>query len=235
MTNHELESCKRDIEIIRSTIEKSKVNLGAVSRLFIIYGTATLLLSLIRRLCLILITPIYTAQTHQILSIVNPITQMILSAVLLFFYLKNYFHLKKHNHSYTLQLFKIWGVAMFAIPLFVSLVNCLAEFIYQKELYQSISIVLVSLLAFSEGIFFLTSLFYTGIVLGKRMITVSSIAMFVLMVFIYFVHPEIPHESYFHIHSYIDTRTWFCRMIVMIGYIFIGIYLYPRKETKTWN
>lgn len=44
MTNQDMEACKRDIEIIKSTIERSKVNLGSMALLFIIYG-ATVLVS----------------------------------------------------------------------------------------------------------------------------------------------------------------------------------------------
>ena len=236
MTNQDLESCKRDIEIIKSTIEKSKVNLGSIAKLFIIYGTTMLLFSLIRRLCLILIAPVYTTVVHQVLTVVNPIVQIAVSLILLFVYLKNYAQLRKTNHFFTLQLYQLWGVSMFALPLLTSAVSLSVELICGNEFYQSFSLILTCLPLFAECIFFLASLLYTGIALNKKTVILSSAVLFALMIAVYFIHPEISQESYipiyFRIYSYINTRTWLCRMIVFLGYMFVGIYLFPKKEKQ---
>lgn len=223
MTNQELDACKRDIEIIKSTIEKSKVNLGSISKLFIIYGVTDFIL---------LASNLIVSGFHwyKNISVLFPIIQLAIFSFLLFLYIRNYANLKRSNNTYTLQLLRVWGIAMFLLPLF-SIASTLATvFIQPSTFSDNMHVILLALPEFTGILMFMIALLFTGIVLNKKSMIIASLVLIVSVIPVYhFGACSADVSAPYTIYSYLRTRTLVYKLAELLGYIMMGIRLLPKK------
>ena len=223
MIDHELDSCKRDIEIIKSTIEKSKVNLGSISKLFIIYGVTDFIL-----LALNLI--ISGFHWHKSVSAIFPIVHFTIFSFLLFLYIRNYANLKRSNNTYTLQLLRVWGIAMFVLPI-LSITSTLATIFIQPSTFSdNMHVILLALPEFAGILVFMMALLFTGIVLNKKSMVIIALVLMMSVIPVYhlgagFADVTAPYTIYY----YLCTRTLIYKFAELLGYIIMGIRLLPKK------
>ena len=226
MTNRELDSCKRDIEIIKSTIEKTKVNLGSISKIFIVYGMLEFIL---------LFTNLIVSRFHwygQIQSIIFGVLHFVTLIILLLLFIRNYMAMQRKNHSYTLQLLHIWGIAMFVFPIY-SIISVLATFFVDSAHFaDNIRIILLALPEFSEILFFMGALLYTGFLLNKKFMIISALALMISVIPMYHLGANFANiTSPSIIYGYLHLRALIFKFIILLGYIIMGFKLLPKQES----
>ena len=87
MDNKNLNSYCNDIEIIKNTIERSKIDFSILSNFFMIYGAINLFIFTTMILC----GRFFVYNGLSVLNIILPSVRYVLLAVMLVFYLKKYF------------------------------------------------------------------------------------------------------------------------------------------------
>ena len=240
MTNQDLESCKRDIEIIKSTIEKSKVNLGSISALFILYGIIMLLKTIATGTIAyaIYITydwyPVYQTTVNILYGLVF--------GLFILFYAGNYVKLRKCNNFYTLQLYLLWGFVMFFVPLMNTCFLAVIKTIFGNELFETgIQLIICTIPGILEVFSFVFALMATGLILNKKSITTIAACLFLALLMLYFFFPSdiAAFENYetfienfktLTIYNYIGKCTRIGNTIIFLGYIFVGILLRSIKR-----
>ena len=215
MTNQDLESCKRDIEIIRSTIERSRVNLGSMALLFIIYGAT------------VLVSNIFCPPTTMYLDVLRsffPWIRYIVLAALLIFFIFLYRSNRVANNIHTLLLLRIWGITMFGIPLIAFVKNILLVMLNEDILYrvQPIILVLVHLLEIYAFVF---ALMFTGMFLGNKLMTILALV-FLPVPFLALMSQAggVALTDGIYIASYFASKLHLCYNAVSCAYMAIGIY-----------
>lgn len=234
MTNQDLESCKRDIEIIKSTIEKSKVNLGSMALLFLIYGV-TILIS--NTLC-----PPVTMYLDIIQSF-YPWLRYIVLAALFAVYCMLLHKTRANNNVYTLRLLHIWGITMFGIPL-ITLAKNLIILILGNDILNRVQPVILVLVHLLEILAFIFALLFTGVVLGNKIMVILSLLLMPTTFWILMSHAGgVALVDGVYIASYIASQLQVCYNLVAIIYIGLGVLFslekirQKRKQTSrsAWN
>lgn len=215
MTNQDLESCKRDIEIIKSTIEKSKVNLGNMALLFLIYGVTILISDML--LCPSAIMYPDLIQTFY------PWLRYIVLAALFAVYCILLHKTRINNNVYTLRLLHIWGITMFGIPLF-TLVKNLIILIHGNDILNRVQPIILVLVHLLEILAFIFALLFTGVVLGNKVMVILSLLLIPTTFWILMSHAGgVALVDGVHIASYIASQLQECYNLVAIVYIGLGI------------
>ena len=232
MTNQDLESCKRDIEIIKSTIERSKVNLGSIAPLFIIYGVTVLLFnfSIVAVRYFTLVDPVLPLP--PVILHIHAWSRYLLLAVLFVLFYRRYRSVKASDNPYALQLMRIWGIAMFLSPMLTLLRTGFVE-LYGADNFMGVESLMLILVDLAEVFAFLFSLLFTGIILNHKLLTASALIFFPLIFFILFNHSQgclfVDAE---YIASFVHSRISRCNDIVVGGYALLGIYFLCAKRRK---
>ncbi|MBE6586571.1 MAG: hypothetical protein E7645_08675 [Ruminococcaceae bacterium] len=226
MTNQDLESCKRDIEIIRSTIERSKVNLGSMALLFIIYGATVLISNLF--------CPPATMYLDILRSVFPWIRYAVLTASLVFFFFL-YRNSRAANNIHTLLLLRIWGITMFGIPLITLVKNILLLILNEDILYRAQPIVLV-LVHLLEIYAFVFSLMFTGMFLENKLMTILALVLLPIPFLALMSQAGgVALTDGVYIASYFASKLHVCYNAVSCAYMAIGIYFIVNKITKKRN
>ena len=228
MTHQDIDSCKQDIEIIKSTIEKSKVNLGSIAKLFIFFGVCSFITTVLGYL------PRYFIDSDQFLAvyIICLAVDLSLKLMLILLYAKHYRKFKNTNNIYTLQLFRTWGIVMFMIPIFSTCILLLSLGLFQS----SLRFTLLFLSTFIEVIAFIMAAAFTGIVLNKKVLSAVSLCALPALLLLFNFSGGFPDSASFDnaypIFAYMSHQANVCEFMSLIGYIVMGIYLLPKKGTK---
>ncbi len=238
MTNQDLEACKRDIEIIKSTIEKSKVNLGSLSALFILYGIIMLLDTVATGF---VAHAIYITQDwYLVYENILHVLRMIVLGLFIFYYANRFLKLRKSNNFFTLQLFGLWGFVMLFVPLMNTCFIAVTKAVCGNELYMGANpqLIICSIPGILEVFSFVFALMATGLMLNKRTITVASACLFIALLMLYFVLPStitvIENHEGIMIYNYIGLRTNAGRTVTFLGYVIMGILL-RRKKSENYG
>lgn len=231
MTNQDLESCKRDIEIIKSTIEKSKVNLESIAKLFLFYGIFSFIFTVLG----VIINHFGSRDWYQTVHTIYIIVDTLTSMLLVFMYIRKYLTFKNEQNIYSLQLLRVWGIVMFYIPIF----NCCFFWMYillMKIMPNFYRPLLLFTSTFIEVIVFIMATVFTGIVLNKKALTTVALctipAILILFLFGAGYPSDISMSGIYNVLTYINRQTDVCQLIPLLGYIAMGIYLLPPKRRK---
>lgn len=230
MTNQDLESCKRDIEIIKSTIEKSKVNLGSIATLFILYG----IMMLTDILATLIMSRFFDQSWYPTYWLIKNIVFFGAFVLFVWFYTKNYIHLKKSNHSYTLRLYLLWGIVMFFIPALDHCFYLASKVIFADAIYAGARTIVHAIPDLLILFSFPFALLATGILLEKKSITITASCLFPLLLLLFYVNsstfPVGLDNGSTALYIYVSDRTIIGQTLLYIGYIIMGMILRPIKR-----
>ena len=239
MTNQDLESCKRDIEIIRSTMERSKVNLGSIAKLFLVYGGVRLFQLLGTRCLSVFLTHRYATEPwFTFLFHLFPLIHVATLVILFVFYQKNYNRLKQRDIPYTLQLYRLWGYALFYTPAFTYIVTKTVDLLFSYGILTGSGApkALYVIPYTAEIAAFLFALICTGILLENKAITSVAAIALPLLLGIFFIGSENLSDmglgDLYALYTHSEAMGWFAYVLLMLGYLLVGLYLLPKKDQK---
>ena len=228
MTNQDLESCKRDIEIIKSTIEKSKVNLGSIAKLFIYFGAFSCLLAIYFEL----IRNGSAFPWYQTARYVYFALEIFSSLLLIFLFAAYYAKMRRTNHLHTLLLFRVWGIVMFIIPICNVILLILTLFLFPG----SERVTMQFLFSIVECVAFILALAFTGLYLNKRIMVTISLCAFLGLLLSFFFSVSFPlnasPENAYSVLEFLNRKAESCLEATRFGYICMGIYLIPKRKVK---
>jgi hypothetical protein len=246
MTNQELESCKRDIAVIKSTIERSKINLKSIALLFVLYGGLYLAEYLFGCGGAWLVGRFVSYEAYLAFNTVYKYVALAATVVFLIYYIRNYLKLRQNSNSHTLQLYLFWGIILFGLPLinkavtltYDTLVALLGNDFPGASIHTVVFAILPVIRLFSLPFALIT----TGFMQEKRSIVILGVCLFPVLYAAYllpgpyFPSPEelLTYEGVEGqiIQLSIDNRTAYGGMIQCICYVVMGIILYPKKRNR---
>lgn len=182
MFKKDLNSFRKDLEAITSTIGKTKYDRAAISNFFIIYGAVMLLVStagyIMDR------SSVFWQSTYTVIlnSILYPATVFL---VIYFFIARR--RLRQENSVNTLKIFDVWGFEMLFLPILLVISGSIAEFTYSGEVFNSyLGFILIFVLTVLI-VTFIATLYFTGVITEDKNVFFIAVVFSFIFVVCYFV------------------------------------------------
>jgi len=218
--NSELQSAINDISVIKQTLEKAKVHFCKLSNLFIIFGGTQLLVYIFQLIGRFLCIKNGFLQGIEVIHY----TKYITLAILFVFFLKMRKDIKEHNNIYTLQLFDIWGIILFAVPLIRFVVSFIQFILYGTGFIQGVAIFAYACTDLIEYTSVITGVLVTGCILNKKLFIIGGYGLLCACPLFFFVGADnVNVDTIMAAYGHCCNASASIYIITLILYIIIGI------------
>ena len=116
-----VKTAMEDIALIKRIINHTEINLRRLGWLFLVYGSVSLAFLVFENILTIYVAHTASLQSVANLSIIMTILSYAVSITLFILFIYKRRSMKKAENVYTMKLFDIWGVMLFA-PVFLELI-----------------------------------------------------------------------------------------------------------------
>lgn len=216
-----LQSAMEDVSVIKQTLEKSKVHFEKLSTLFVIFGTIQLCTYIFQQF-----GKLYFLKNKAFLGAeLLFYTKYITLVVLFFFFMRMRNSIKKSNNIYTLQLFDIWGVILFFVPMIR-----FSTMFFQTILYDTSMIVNVAVFAYAaidliEYVSVLIGVLVTGCILNKWELKITALLLLFTCPLLFFIGADTVNiDTIMSAYGHVSNVNAITYIISLVLYIVIGIY-----------
>lgn len=230
--NSPIQAAINDIAVIKQTIEKSKINLQKLSGMFLCMGIVLVCVQILRRIAVFIAANRCPDIVLYTLQLVPHVTLIALFIV----FIKTRFGLKQTNSSYTLQLFDMWGIIMFAIPAVTIAISTTGLLLnHNNGNYLSVMSFISSVEVMINYTAVITGMIFTGITINKKLLTIAGIVMLLAVPLgILFYISGLSGEQNI-IAGILGMTATLCSIARYVIFIFMGVYFKLQSGGKNGN
>ena len=229
-----IKTAMEDIALIKRIINHAEINLHRLGWLFLVYGSATLAFQVLRT-----VLTSYTARTARLesvaaLSIILTAVSYAVSIALFILYMRKRRSIEKNENVYTMRLFDMWGVMLFA-PVVLSLIPMLIGLVAPSwgiVLWRAV----LSCMKYGAVCI---CIFFTGHYIGSRFLKIVSVVLMILMILLFTCGISLSgtgmsENNYFsQLNGMISTRISIATYIQIVVYLVMGIYCIVKQRGST--
>lgn len=220
MLKKDLNSFRKDLEAITSTIGKTKYDRAAISNFFIVYGTIELLLSVTA-----LIVKSVVKFWPSTYTIVFNSTLCLATVFLLIYFFRERRSLKQGNSVNTLKLFDIWGFVMLLLPALMTVLDSIAKLAYSIRAFNGFLTFLIIFELTVLIIAFIATLYFTGVITEDKNILFIAVVFAVVFVACYYINLQFNADKAMEdILAYIYHYIICFVPVYWASYILLGVY-----------
>ena len=226
-----VQTAMEDIALIRRIMNHAEINLRRLGWLFLIYGSAAFAF-----LVLQLILAFYTArvaglQSAATLHIILYVLSNAVSIALFVLFMLKRRSIKKTESVYTMKLFDLWGVMLFA-PVFLDLI-----LVPVKQVVPALNVILgnTALSCMKIGAVCIC-VFFTGQYISSRPMKVIAAVLSVLFPALFFIplpfYGTALNESASAIQAFSYCSSQASLVSLLLPFVYIGMGIYSLKKQR---
>ncbi len=225
-----IQAAINDIAVIKQTIEKSKINLQKLSGMFLCMGIVPVLAQILRRAASLIAL---NNRLPDIFLYAFQLVPYVTLAALFVVFIKMRSSLKQTNNPYTLQLFDMWGIIMFAVPAVTIAISTIGLLLNRNNgNYLSVMSFISSITVMINYTAVITGMIFTGITINRRLLTIIGIILlFAVPLGILFYISRLSGEQNI-IAGILGMTSTICGIARYVIFIFIGIYFKLQSGVK---
>lgn len=228
--NSPIKAAISDIAVIKQTIEKSKINLQRLSGLFLCMGIVLVCTQILRRVAMLIAV---NNRLPDIFLYILHLVPYITLTVLFIVFIKMRSGLKQTNNRYTLQLFDMWGIIMFAIPAVTIAISTTGLLLNRNNgIYLSVMSFISSITVMINYAAVITGMIFTGITINKRLLTIIGIILLLAVPLGILVYISRLSGEQNIIAGILGITSTLCGIARYVIFIFMGIYFKLQSGDK---
>ncbi len=228
-------SAMENIALIRRMIDHTEINMHRLGWLFLVYGLVFLAYSLFELFSTMIVARTSTLQTTGTVSMILSLLTYVVIAVLFVLFLRKRAAIAKIENEYTMKLFDLWGVMMFA-PAALELVIYLVAVIAGDSL-PAISVALLRIVfSVLKNTALYMCIFFTGHYTGSRVLKIVSAVLMILLIALFscgisLERTVMSESNYFmQLNGMISIRSTIASFIQIFVYLGMGIYCIVKQR-----
>ena len=182
ISEENVKTAMEDIALIKRIVNHSEINLRRLGWLFLVYGSVTLAFLVFDNILSFYVARTSSLQSAANLSIILMVLSYAVSITLFILFIRKRRRIEKTENVYTMKLFDLWGVMLFApvalglLLLLISLVSPSRNIVFGK-----------TLLSFMKYGALCICVFFTGHYIGSRTMKIVAAALFILFPVLFLV------------------------------------------------
>lgn len=217
-----IQSAINNIAVIKQTIEKSKINLQRLSGLFLCMGIVPVLAQILRRVATLIA---FNNRLPDIFFYILQLVPYITLAALFIVFIRMRLGLKQTNNPYTLQLFDMWGIIMFAVPAVTIAISTTGLLLNRNNgNYLSVMSFISSITVMINYTAVIAGMLFTGITINKKLLTIIGIILLlaVPLGILFYINGLSGEQNI--IAGILGMTSTICSITRYVIFIFMGIY-----------
>ncbi len=232
-----IKTAMEDIALIKRIINHAEINLHRLGWLFLVYGSVTLAFQVLRT-----VLTSYTARTARLesvaaLSIILTAVSYAVSIALFILYMRKRRSIEKNENVYTMRLFDMWGVMLFA-PVVLSLIPMLIGLVAPSwgiVLWRAV----LSCMKYGAVCI---CIFFTGHYIGSR--TMKTVAAVLAVLFSALCIIPLPYvaavdanetTTAIQVYAYLNMKTNMISLLLPFVYIGMGIFSMKKQRGSVYG
>ncbi len=225
-----IQAAINDIAVIKQTIEKSKINLQRLSGMLLCMGIVPVFAQILRRAATLIA---FNNRLPDIFLYILQLVPYITLAVLFIVFIRMRSGLKQTNNRYTLQLFDMWGIIMFAIPAVTIAISTTGLLLNRNNgNYLSVMSFISSITVMINYTAVITGMIFTGITINRKLLKIIGIILLLAMPLgILFYISRLSGEQNI-IAGILGMTSTLCGIARYVIFIFMGIYFKLQSGVK---
>ena len=232
ISEENVKTAMEDIALIKHIVNHSEINLRRLGWLFLVYGCATLAFLAFDNILTFFTARTASLQSTANLSIVLMALSYAVSIALFVLFVRKRRSIKKSENVYTMKLFDLWGVMLFA-PVTLELVLLLAGLAVPSR-----NIVFgKTLLSFMKYGAICICVFFTGHYISSRTMKIVAAVLFVLFPALFLVpFPFFDGAALnetadvLRVYAYFNAKTGLISLL--LPFVYIGLGICSRKKQR---
>ena len=232
-----IKTAMEDIALIKRIINHAEINLHRLGWLFLVYGSVTLAFQVLQT-----VLTSYTARTARLesvaaLSIILTAVSYAVSIALFILYMRKRRSIEKNENVYTLRLFDMWGVMLFA-PVVLGLVTRLIGLTVQSP-NAAIGNTVLSCMKYGAVCI---CIFFTGHYISSRTMKITAAVLSVLFP-VLFIFP-LPFftavnlnetTTAVQLYAYLTAKANIISLLLPFVYIGMGIFSMKKQRGSVYG
>ena len=232
-----VKTAMEDIALIKRIINHAEINLHRLGWLFLIYGSAMLAFHVLQ-----IILTLYTAHTSSLqnvanLSIVLQVLSYAVSITLFVLFMRKRRSIEKSENVYTMKLFDMWGVMLFA-PVVLEIIPMLVALI-APSLNMAIWNSLISCMKYGA---ICICIFFTGHYISSRIMKIIAAVLFVLFPVLFLI--PFPFfdgvglnetTDVLRVYAYFNAKNSLISLLLPFVYIGMGIFSMKKQRGSVYG
>ena len=231
-----IKTAMEDIALIKRIISHAEINLRRLGWLFLIYGSATLAYVIFQ-----IVLTFYTARTASLqsvadLSVILTALSYAVSIALFVLYLRKRRSIGKSENVYTMKLFDLWGVMLFA-PAAAEIITLLIGLAVPSGNMAIFRNTLLSCMKYGAVCI---CIFFTGHYISSPVMKIVAAGLFILFPVLFLIPSfgtvdldEITTAS--QVYSYINAKTNTISLVLPFVYIGMGIFSMKKQRGSVYG
>ena len=232
-----VKTAMEDIALIKRIISHAEINMRRLGWLFLVYGSATLAFLLFDNILTFFVARTASTQNAASLSIILMILSYVVSVVLFILFMRKRRSIQKDENVYTMKLFDLWGVMLFApvVLKFLLLLFGLAVSSWNAVLGNTI-------LSFMQFGAICICVFFTGHYISSRTMKIFAAVLSVLFPVLFLipvpvfgnVNFDLPMKA-LEVFAYCNAKTNMVSLLLPFVYIGMGIFSLKKQRGSVYG
>lgn len=232
-----MKTAMEDIALIKRIINHAEINLRRLGWLFLVYGSAMLAFLAIDSVLSLIVARTASLQSAANQSIILTILSYAVSIALFILFIRKRKSIKKTENVYTMKLFDLWGVMLFApaaleiILLLIGLAAPSQNIVFGK-----------TLLCFMKYGAICVCVFFTGHYIGSRIMKLIAAVLFILFPVLFLI--PFPFfdgvgfdetTSVLRVYAYFSAKNNLISLLLPFVYIGMGIFSLKKQRGSIYG
>ena len=227
-----IKTAMEDIALIKRIINHAEINLHRLGWLFLVYGSVTLAFQVLQT-----VLTSYTARTARLesvaaLSIILTAVSYAVNIALFILYMRKRRSIEKNENVYTMRLFDMWGIMLFA-PVALGAVVLLIG-LAAPSLNIALWNTLLSCMKYGA---ICMCVFFTGHYISSRTMKIIAAVLFLLFPLLFLLPlPCVDALDYNTITKPIEVYAYYCAKTSMVSlllpFVYIGMGIFSLKKQR---
>ena len=226
-----------DIALIKRIINHAEINLRRLGWLFLVYGSVTLAFLVFDNILSFYVARTSSLQSAANLSIIMSVLSYVVSIALFILFVRKRRSIAKTENVYTMKLFDLWGVMLFApvalglLQLLISLVSPSRNIVFGK-----------TLLSFMKYGAICICVFFTGHYISSRTMKMIAAALFVLFPVLFLIpFPFFGSAGLnetadaLRVYAYFNAKNNLISFLLPLVYIGMGIFSLKKQRGSIYG
>ncbi len=232
-----VKTAMEDIALIRRIISHAEINLRRLGWLFLVYGSATLAFLLFDNILTIFVTRTSSLQSAANLSIALAVLSYVVSIALFILFMLKRRRIKTAENVYTMKLFDLWGVMLFA-PVALELIT-LSLRLAVPSWNAALGKTILSYMQFGAVCI---CVFFTGHYISSRTMKIFTAVLSVLFPVLFLlpvpvfgnVNFDLPMKA-LEVFAYCNAKTNLISLLLPFVYIGMGIFSLKKQRGSVYG
>ena len=232
-----VKTAMEDIALIKRIISHAEINLRRLGWLFLVYGSATLTFLVFENILTFFAARTTSPERTGTLSIILMVLSYAVSIALFILFMHKRGSIKKAENVYTMKLFDLWGVMLFApaaleiILVLVGLAAPSRNIVFGKTLLRFMNYGAICI-----------CVFFTGHYIGSRAMKLIAAVLFILFPVLFLVpFPFFDGANLnetadvLRVYAYFNAKTGLISLLLPFVYIGMGIFSLKKQRGSVYG